>query len=365
MKRGFRIRIYPTEEQEELLSFYCKTAHNMWNFLVAKYKDKLPVCNCYGIKDYTPRDLINEFGVEIPQRIAFGVMKTYCDAVKRRFDKIGNAPKFHKYDPNKQSFYVTSTTISVKNGVVEITLNRGRKVTSKNIQLDSQQIEKFCITEIIEPRYTCLNGEWYISGCCNVPDVEGSGIKEWIGLDWGIKNFMTTSNGELLNYPKMVLREYQRIKRLQSIMDKKKRGSNNRDKMKKKLFSAYERLENLKRDFIEKSTTEICKTSNVSVEDLKGIEKRPQKFVRRQMVIAPRDRFIEKLEWKCKKFGTQFVKVNPAYTSQTCSVCGEVHNLKLKDREMICECGNHMDRDVNAAINIRNAAQAASVFVAP
>ena len=91
MKRGFRIRIYPTEEQKELLSFYCKTAHNMWNFLVAKYKDKLPVCNCYGIKDYTPRDLINEFGVEIPQRIAFGVMKTYCDAVKRRFDKIGNA----------------------------------------------------------------------------------------------------------------------------------------------------------------------------------------------------------------------------------------------------------------------------------
>ena len=146
MKRGFRIRIYPTEEQKELLSFYCKTAHNMWNFLVAKYKDKLPVCSCYGIKDYTPRDLINEFGVEIPQRIAFGVMKTYCDAVKRRFDKIGNAPKFHKYDPNKQSFYVTSTTISVKNGVVEITLNRGRKVTSKNIQLDSQQIEKFGIT---------------------------------------------------------------------------------------------------------------------------------------------------------------------------------------------------------------------------
>ena len=81
MKRGFRIRIYPTEEQKELLSFYCKTAHNMWNFLVAKYKDKLPVCNAYGIKDYTPRDLINEYGVEIPQRIAFGVMKTYCDTV--------------------------------------------------------------------------------------------------------------------------------------------------------------------------------------------------------------------------------------------------------------------------------------------
>ena len=365
MKRGFRIRIYPTEEQKELLSFYCKTAHNMWNFLVAKYKDKLPVCSCYGIKDYTPRDLINEFGVEIPQRIAFGVMKTYCDAVKRRFDKIGNAPKFHKYDPNKQSFYVTAQTTKIKKFHVLLPVEHGKKVTSRNILLDSHQIEKFGITEIIEPRYTCLKGKWYISGCCNVPDAEDSGIEEWIGLDWGIKNFVTTSNGEFLNYPKTVLREYQRIKRLQSIMDKKKRGTNNRGKAKKKLSSAYERLENLKRDFIEKSTTEICKKSNVSVENLKGIEKRPQKFIRRQMIIAPRDRFVEKLEWKCKRFGTRFVKVSPAYTSQTCSVCGKVHNLKLKDREMICECGNHIDRDVNAAINIRNAAQAASVFVAP
>ena len=154
MKRGFRIRIYPTEEQKELLSFYCKTAHNMWNFLVAKYKDKLPVCSCYGIKDYTPRDLINEFGVEIPQRIAFGVMKTYCDAVKRRFDKIGNAPKFHKYDPNKQSFYVTAQTTKIKKFHVLLPVEHGKKVTSRNILLDSHQIEKFGITEIIEPRYT-------------------------------------------------------------------------------------------------------------------------------------------------------------------------------------------------------------------
>ena len=55
---GFKMQIYPNKEQENILLEYCKTYHNMWNFLVAKYKDKLPDVNSYGIKDYTPNQTI-------------------------------------------------------------------------------------------------------------------------------------------------------------------------------------------------------------------------------------------------------------------------------------------------------------------
>ena len=72
-------------------------------------------------------------------------------------------------------------------------------------------------------------------------------------------------------------------------------------------------------------------------------------------ILAPKYLFEEQLEWKCKKFGSYFIKVSPKNTSRTCSVCGQIHDMTLKDRTMICSCGNKMDRDINAAINIKNA----------
>ena len=74
---------------------------------------------------------------------------------------------------------------------------------------------------------------------------------------------------------------------------------------------------------------------------------------RRLRMIAPLDRFTIVLEWKCKKFNRDFIKVNPAYTSMDCSRCGKRNfNLKLKDRVYECSCGLELDRDINAACNI-------------
>lgn len=171
---------------------------------------------------------------------------------------------------------------------------------------------------------------------------------------------MTTSDGEFINYPKSVLREYQRIKKLQSIMDKKQKYSNNYYKIYNKFQKAYQRFENLKRDFIEKKTTELCKKNNIAIEDTTGFIT-SKKFMRRQNMVSPHTRFTKKLEWKCEKFGSYFIKVDPAYTSQTCYKCGQLHNLALRDRIMICDCGNILDRDINAAINIKNRAIALMV----
>ena len=70
------------------------------------------------------------------------------------------------------------------------------------------------------------------------------------------------------------------------------------------------------------------------------------------MQINPLTKFIDKLSWKCKKYGTNFYKVNPAYTTQMCSCCKKINKLSLNDRIFSCSCGNNMDRDINAAINI-------------
>lgn len=359
MKMGLKMRIYPTKEQEELLFYYCRVAHDMQNFLVAKYKDKLPSVNIYGIIGYTPRDLITEFGKEIPQRVAYGAMTQYAAAVNRVYKKIGNASKFHKYNPKKQSFYVKSKTIKIEEGTIICPTVRGYKMTSKKISVDTQYVEKYNVSEIIEPRFTHRNGKWYVSGCYNVSEPAVCETDKYLGLDWGVKTFVTTSDGEFINYPATVLREYQRIRKLQSIRDKKRCGSNNWIKINLRLDAAFERLENLKKNFIDQTTTRLCRDTNIVVEDLEHDFLFSKSFMRRMYMIAPRNRFYEKLEWKCKKFGTQYIVVSPSYTSQVCSVCGMKHDLTLKDRVMECECGNIMDRDVNAAINIRKAASAA------
>ena len=109
-----------------------------------------------------------------------------------------------------------------------------------------------------------------------------------------------------------------------------------------------------KKNFIEQTTTELARENNIAVEDLTNAKiLMSNKNRRRLRIIAPLDRFTTTLEWKCKKFGRAFIKVNPAYTSMDCSRCGKRNlELGLKDRVYECSCGNIMDRDVNAACNI-------------
>lgn len=352
MKIGFKQQIYPTESQIIVLKEILKHSHNMWNFLVQKYNEiGYPKVNKFGIIGYSTTDLINEYGVVIPQRVVLGVIKTYSDAVKEYKKGNRNKPKFHKYDPNKQSFYFSSRTANIYNKKGEkYILIRSLGISNAKLYLNYNTD----ISYITEPRISFRNNKWYISGSYNIDDIPKRKGLDTIGLDWGIKNFMTTSTGEFINYPKTVIREYKRIKRLQSIKDKKVKGSKNQLKVKSKLSKAYERFENLKRDFIEKETTKLCKDQNIVIEDIKVQSiKRKGKFIRQNIVTAPLYRFVKKLEWKCEKFGTTFTKVNPAYTSKTCSKCGLIkEDLTLKDRVFECECGYINDRDVNAAINI-------------
>ena len=127
---------------------------------------------------------------------------------------------------------------------------------------------------------------------------------------------MTSSKGEFINYPKTVLREFYRINRLKSYRDKKIKNSNNWNKLNNRIILAYERFESLKKDFIEQTTTRLCRHNNIAIEDLVNAKIRmSNKNRRRLQMINPLSRFTDTLKWKSKKFGTDLYEVNPAYTS--------------------------------------------------
>ena len=370
MLKGIKIRIYPDKEQEELLLSYCKDYHNMKNFLVAKFKDNLPNVGKNGIIGYKDKELLQEYEseynckTELLMRSVRGAIVDYVSGVKRFYQKLSSRPpKFHKYDPNKQSFYIIDCKYLIKNFVIQVPMRKelGQKyksTISKKIPINKKYAIKENITYLKDIRFKYEKGKWYISGCYDVPNVDIDEEKEFLGLDWGIKNFMTTSESTLINYPKEIVREYYRIRKLSHYLDKKVKNSNNYKRLKKKFDKAYKRMNGLKKNFIHQETTKLARKYHIVIEDISWnqISKgKKRKFIRRMSVLAPKYMFEEQLEWKCKKFGSYFIKVNPKNTSKTCSVCGQIHDMKLNDRMMICSCGNKMDRDINAAINIKNA----------
>ena len=356
MLKGCKFRIYPTKEQEEILFIYCKYSHIMRNFLVGKFKDELPNVSSYGIIGYKEENLINDFQSEIPlpQRLYRGVLYNYANSVKRVYKKLSKQPKFHKYNPNKQSFYLPDQNLNIKDSKIQLPSAKNFSVKGKSkIIVDRKYITKFNITEVKEPRFKYEFGKWYITGSYNISEPIKQNSSTTIGLDWGIKNFMTSSTGEFINYPKTVLREFYRVNRLKSLRDKKVKNSNNWNKLNNKIILACERFENLKKDFIEQTTTELSRYNNIAIENLTNAKIRMSNKNRRRLAqINPLNRFTDTLKWKCKKFGTDLYEVNPAYTSQTCSCCGNKIKLTLKDRIFKCSCGLEIDRDVNAAINI-------------
>ena len=369
MLKGIKIRIYPDKEQEKLLLSYCKDYHNMKNFLVAKFKDNLPNVGNNNIIGYKDRDLLQEYEstynckTEMLIRSVRGAITDYVSGVTRFYQKLSSrSPKFHKYDPNKQSFYIVDGRYLVKDYSIRMPIRielaqKYKSTISRKIPIDKKYVTKENLTYIKNIRFHYQKGKWYVSGCYDVPDVTINQNKEFLGLDWGIKNFMTTSESTLINYPKEIVREYYRIRKLSHYLDKKVRNSNNYKKLKKKFDKAYKRMNGLKRNFIHQETTKLAQQYHIVIEDISWnqISKgKKRKFIRRMNVLAPKYIFEEQLEWKCKKFGSHFIKINPRNTSRTCSVCGQIHDMTLKDRVMICSCGNKMDRDINAAINIRN-----------
>ena len=373
MLKGIKIRIYPDKEQEKLLLSYCKDYHNMKNFLVAKFKDNLPNVGKHGIIGYKEHKLLQDYEseynckTEMLMRSVRGAIEDYVSGVKRFYQKLSSKPpKFHKYDPNKQSFYIVDGKYLVKDFTIPMPVRKDLRVKykstiSRKIPINKKYIEKEHLTYLKDIRFKYEKGKWYVSGCYDIPDVTINQNKEFLGLDWGIKNFMTTSESTLINYPKEVVREYYRIKKLQHYLDKKVKNSNNYKKLKKKFDKAYKRMNGLKKNFIHQETTKLAKYYHIVIEDIpfqdisKDKKGKKKKFIRRMSMISPKYIFERQLEWKCKKFGSHFIKVNPRNTSKTCSVCGQIHDMKLGDRTMICSCGNKMDRDINAAINIKNA----------
>lgn len=178
---------------------------------------------------------------------------------------------------------------------------------------------------------------------------------ESVGLDFGLKTFLTTSDGEKIESPLFLRQASDRLAKLSQKLSSKKRGSNNRAKARLNLAREHRRVANRRRDFHDKLALDLARQyAFIFVEDLNM--KAMQRLWGRKISDLGHAQFLNVLDWEMRKNGCTGTKIDRFYpSSKTCSACLHVlPDLPLSVRAWSCpKCGAEHDRDVNAALNIQ------------
>ncbi len=177
------------------------------------------------------------------------------------------------------------------------------------------------------------------------------------GIDLGLKSLITTSEGMHIEPPRFMRKSESNLKRAQKNLSRKMKGSGNRTRARKKVAKIHRKIERQRDDFSHKLSNVLVKEHDLIVfEDLniKGMVK--NHHLAKSIGDASWNTLVQYTTYKAESAGAVVVLVDPRHTSRECSRCGNIkHDLKLSDRIYHCEvCDLTMDRDLNAAINIRN-----------
>ena len=201
----------------------------------------------------------------------------------------------------------------------------------------------------------CATG-YFVQFCVDVDrdeNLEPSG--NTIGLDVGLKDFFTDSNGKTVDNPRFLRKAEDRLKLAQKRVSRKKKGGSNRRKARVILGKCHLKISNQRKDHVIKLARCVITSNDVVVyEDLRVSNMVKNYCLAKSINNASWYQFRMFLEYFGKVFGRITVAVNPQYTSQECSDCGATVKKSLSTRTHKCKCGCEMDRDHNAAINILN-----------
>ena len=176
-----------------------------------------------------------------------------------------------------------------------------------------------------------------------------------IGIDLGLRDFAVLSNGERIPCPKFFRRAERKLRRAQRIFARREKGSARKARAKRVVSLAYRKTGNQRKDFLHKLTNGLVeKHEGICIEDLsvKGLARTK---LAKSITDASFGEFRRQLEYKTIWNRKHLAVIDRWYpSSKSCHVCGAVNgDLTLADRSWTCGCGAHLDRDLNAALNIR------------
>jgi putative transposase len=358
--RAYKYRLYPNDEQKVLIAKHLGSCRFIYNYALAK-----------KVKAFqTDKTNLSRFDIqaELPD---MKKSKEYCwlkevnslslqaslanldSAYTKFFREYKGFPKFKSKKDSKQSFSIPQNTkVDFENGRVFIPKFKGGIKARLH-----RTFEGIVKTSTITRTTT---GKYFISILVEVNELDVS-MKpicesKAVGIDLGIKTFAVLSDGTEIPNHKYLKQSLDKVKRLQRSLSHKTKGSKNRDKARRKLALAHEKVTNQRNDFLHKVTKYLVSNyDTICLEDLnvKGMVK--NHHLAQALSDIAIGTFNTILEYKAKESGVNILRIGRFEPSSKMCTCGYINsNLTLAMREWVCpECGTIHDRDLLAANNIK------------
>ena len=364
---GYLIELRPNRKQAALLLQSTAVHRKSFNYGLAKCEEYFKENNRYPKlkeihdinKDFTflkkqeSYDWYNKVSKCCHQLAIFDLKVAF----QRFYSGQNRKPKFKSVFTSKKTFHFDNTGIKISRHNVKIPM------------VGYVRFKEFGIIPYKDVKFNnftvSLRGNrWYLSGSI-IKDIDININKELpvLGIDLGIKDLITCSNGKVYNISNCIKTKIKKRKirhiRYQKKLSRQVKGSANRSRTRKLMAVNYKKICNLKSDAIHKITTDIAKRSPkvIVVEDLAVINLLKNHKIANSIGDCSFGEILRQLKYKSYFVGGDFYQVDRFYpSSKTCSSCGSIkHVLKLSDRIYRCDkCGLEINRDLNAAFNLKN-----------
>ena len=381
MIKSIKVRLNPNNKQLTKLFQYAGCARFAYNWAINREDENYKQGNKFLSdmdlrKEFTQLKKLQEFKWlnEISNNVTKQAIKDACSAYKNFFKGQSKFPKFKSKKQSTPSFYQDNIQIQFTGTHVKV--EKFSISTKKNKQklnwiklYEKGKIPTNC--KYLNPRFTYDGLYWYVSVSIEVDDDTENTLpsNEGIGIDLGLKDLAICSDKNIyknINKTQRVKKLEKRKRRLQRSVsrryNKNKKGDNycktsNIIKREKELLKTTKRLTNIRHDYIHQTTSEIIKRkpSFICIEDLNVSGMMKNRHLSKAVQEQGLYEFRRQIEYKAKWNNIPVIIADRFFPSfKMCSCCGKIKkDLKLSDRIYKCECGNIINRDFQASLNLK------------
>ena len=370
IKRTYRYRIYPNQAQKQELARTFGCSRWVYNWALetktkAYYQDEesLSFTDLSSRLTEQKREEETEWLSEVSAVTLQQSLRNLNQAFTNFFEGRAEYPSFKSKHGDQTARYVgTAFDLREENGRWKLFLSKMPGLINIRWSRDLPSEPSSCTVT------KNAAGQYHVCFVCTekietLPRTKGG--LSFVGVDLGIESLVTLSTGEKAGNPRWYENQYQRLRKEQQKLSRKKKGSNNWVRQKKRVAKAHQRIQDRRKDFIEKLTTRLVENFDVIVvvivvEDLSVKAMMQNSNLARHIKEAGWGQIVRRLRDKCKRYGRTLIIAGKWFpSSQRCSECGHVNGKKPLDvRDWTCpECEEHHDRDINAAKNLSRVGQ--------
>ena len=379
MIETIRVQLSPNNKQLTKLFQYAGCSRFAYNWTLSREQENYKEGNKFLVdnelrKEFTQLKKLDEYKRlnKISNNVTKQAIKDACNSYKRFFKGKSKHPKFKSKKNSKQSFYQDNVAIKFTDTHVKIegfaTSRKKNKQKLNWIKLcEKGRIPTNC--KYMNPRFTYDGLHWWLSVGVEVDDNNSIPMNEGVGIDLGLKDLAVCSDGNIyqnINKTNKVKKIEKRNRRLQRSISRKynmnKEGerykkTSNIIKREKELLKLNKRLTNIRHNHLHQITSGIVKRkpSFICIEDLNVSGMMKNKHLSKAIQQQGFYEFRRQIEYKSAWNNIPVILADRFFpSSKLCSCCGEIKkDLRLSDRIYRCDCGNIIDRDFQASLNLK------------